>query len=400
MNDRDDHYRAAYGEKVTWYGLIGNIALTGFKLAGGFLGRSEALVADAVHSASDIAATAVVLFGLKIAKRPKDVSHPYGHGRIESIVSLLVGLMLIGAAAFILRDAAHHVLNAIPPPPKSIALVAVVASILSKEAMFRYTLRAGKRLNSPSIVANAWDHRSDAYSSVGVLVGIAGAKLGVPVLDPLAAGIVGMFIFKVGADIIRDAFHQLMDRSLPEETTNAMRAALSEVEGVLTVDSLRGRRIGSKILADVEIRVNGFVSARRGHDVARRAEQQLMERFPHLSEVLIHVNVDERSSQADRDRFRTRTEEILSDHREMFLEVHELEYHFSEQGREIHFHLVVPEGTTFERAHNASRHLEEEIGGAFPNTQIVIHMEPAEAKRSPGHGEILRAQLEDSIGRR
>lgn len=389
---QDKQYSAAYGEKVTWYGLIGNTALMGAKLTCGFLGRSEALVADAVNSASDILATAMVLFGVKIANRPRDVSHPYGHGRIESLVALLVGLTMIGAAAFILKDAADHIWSEIPPPPKSIALVAVIVSILSKEMMFRYTLRAGKRLNSPAILANAWDHRSDVYSSAGVLVGIAGAKLGMPILDPIAAGIVGLFIFKAGSNIARDAVHQLMDRSLPEAITDEMCAALQEVEGVLAVDNLRGRRIGSKILADIEIRVNGFMSARGGHDVARAAEERLIDRFPHVAEVLIHVNVDEDSSEADQHRLQSRTEEILFDHRHMFLEVHELEYHFSERGHEVHFHLVVPEGTTFEDAHNASRHLEEEIQNEFSDAQVVIHMEPAGGRRSSEGGEILRAE--------
>ncbi len=369
------------GERVTLYGLVGNIALTGFKLFCGIAGRSNALIADAVHSASDIAATGAVFFGLKVAKRPVDSTHPYGHGRVESIVALSIGIILIVIAGFILHGAAHSIWVSVRPPPKPIALVGVLASIFLKEWMFKYTLSAGKRLNSPSIIANAWDHRSDVYSSLGVLAGVAGARFGYPSLDPMAAAIVSVFIFKAGFDIARDSLNDLMDRALSSKLIEKIRALAGEVDGVVDVVDVKGRRMGSKIIADIKVSVGAELSVKEGHDVALEVERRLMGGIDNLVEVMVHVDVKEPTEHPDREEFRERTKDILLEHRGMFLEIHELDYHFSGRGREMHFHLVVPPGMSFEAAHNLSRHLEEEITGEFPNAYVVVHLEPSSEKK-------------------
>ncbi|MFQ6116400.1 MAG: cation diffusion facilitator family transporter, partial [bacterium] len=228
---------------------------------------------------------------------------------------------------------------------------------------------------------NAWDHRSDAYSSIGVLIGISGAKLGYPLLDPIAAGIVAIFIFKAGFDIIRDAFHDLMDRALPATTVERIRTLAKEVKGVIAVGDVRGRRMGSKVIADVRITVGGFATAKEGHNIAREVERRLMEKIRHLAEVIIHVDVEEMASDVKQAQFKKRTQNILAKHSDLFLEVHELDYHFSEQGKEVHFHLVVPRNTTFETAHKLSRHLEKEIRQEFPESTVVVHLEPASQKK-------------------
>ena len=375
------------GEKVTWIGLVGNIILTGLKALCGIFGKSEALIADTVHSASDIAATLTVLLGLKIAKRPKDSSHPYGHGRIESITAFLVGAILIVAAVLIVREAAHSIFHIPKAPPNFIAIAGVLVSIIVKEWMFRYTLKAGKRLNSPSIIANAWDHRSDAYSSAGVFLGIVGAKIGLPILDPIAAGVVAIFIFKVGFEIVQESFHDLMDTALSPTITSKMRILAKEIEGVLAVTEVKGRRMGAKIIADIKITVDGFSSAKGAHDIALRVEKHLIQSIPQLVEVMIHVDVEERRAEEFRSLFERSTKEILREHDGMFLEIHELDYHFAEQGKEIHFHMVVPEGISFEEAHALSKHLEEEIQEAFPGSAVVIHMEPASEGRRRKNAE-------------
>lgn len=375
MRPVEDHMNTS-GERVTWYGLLGNIALTGVKVLCGVLGGSQALIADAIHSTSDIGATATVLLGLKIAKRPKDESHPYGHGRIESIAALIVGAILIVAAGMIVVEAVHTAFDRPSLPPGWLALVGALVSIVVKEGMFRYTLKAGKRLNSPSIIANAWDHRSDAYSSVGVLVGVTGAKLGYPALDPLAAGVVSFFIFKVGSEILRDAIHDLMDRALPQSMVDRIRHLAQEVHGVVHVGEVKGRRMGSRIVADLRITVGGFASAKEGHDIARRVEAHLMDSLLHLSDIMIHVDVDESARKVQQSEFKERTQDILVQHQNLFSEIHEVDYHFSTEGQEIHFHLVVSENTSFEDAHGLSKHLEEEIQRAFPGSSVVIHMEP------------------------
>ena len=375
------------GEKVTLYGFIGNIALTGFKLFCGIAGGSDALIADAVHSASDIGATGTVLLGLRVAKRPVDSTHPYGHGRVESVVALLIGLVLIVVAGLILRGAARSTLVGVRLPPGPIALVGVLVSIFLKEWMFRYTLAAGKRLNSPSIIANAWDHRSDVYSSLGVFAGVAGARFGYPSLDPIAAAIVSIFIFKAGFDIAKDSFNDLTDRALSPKLIERMRSLAGSVRGVTGVVDVRGRRMGSKIIADVRVKVIGGLSVKEGHDVALEVEKRLMEGIDHLVEVMVHIDVDEGAERPDHLKFKERTKDILLEHRDMFLEIHELDYHFSREGKEMHFHLVVPPNTSFEAAHNLSKHLEEEIVREFPDASIVIHLEPPSERRGEGIAE-------------
>jgi cation diffusion facilitator family transporter len=369
------------GVRVTVIGLAVNVGLVTGKLICGFIGRSSALVADAVHSGSDVVATAIVLLGLRVASRPKDEDHPYGHGRVESIVAAIVGISMLAAAGLIMKEAAEKAVMRTASPPAMIALIAALLSVVVKEWLFRYTIGVGKRLNSPSIIANAWDHRSDAYSSIGVLGGIVGAKLGLPVLDPIAAGVVAVFIFKTAFDILKEAVHDLTDRALPQDMIRRIAEVARDVEGVLDVVEVKGRRMGSKIIADLRIMVVGFLSAKEAHDIARRVEEKLLVEIPYLVEVMVHVDVEEVLSEGTMREFEEGTKEILDRHRELFVEAHELDYHFSERGREIHFHLVVPEGTSFEDAHELSRHLEEEIKGEFPDSTVVIHMEPASERK-------------------
>jgi cation diffusion facilitator family transporter len=386
--NENNHIDLSQGIKVTAVCLAGNFLLTALKLAFGLLGHSRALVADALHSSADLATTALVLAGLKVAARPRDENHPYGHGRVESIVSLALGIGLIGVAVVILIGAIRSILSGRLETPGTIALVGAALSIVVKEAMFRYTIVVGNRLQSPSLVASAWEHRSDAYSSIGVVIGIAGARFGFPLLDPIAACIVSGFILKTGTTVTIQAVNELMDRALPGNLLARMRRAVIEVPGVMKVVGLRGRKMGTGIVADVSVLIDGLASARQGHRVTQLVDTSLKECCPNIIETMIHVDTDTLSSERELSLFKNKTKEIIEDHDDLYLEVHNLDFHLSPDCREVHFHLVVPEGTDFEKAHQASQHLEDDIKREFPGADVVVHLEPAsQAIENKGKGK-------------
>ncbi|MFC2076939.1 cation-efflux pump [candidate division KSB1 bacterium] len=365
------------GIKVTVVCLVGNVLLTALKLVFGIIGNSRALVADALHSSADMASSVLVLVGLKIAARPRDEDHPYGHGRIESLVSLVLGLGLIIVAVIIFVGALRSIISGRMETPGTIALIGAALSVAVKEAMFRYTIVVGNRLESPSVIASAWEHRSDAYSSIGVVVGIAGARFGFPILDPLAACIVSGFILKAGITIAIQAFNELMDRALPDQILERMNRAVRDVPGVRKVTGLRGRKLGTGIVADVAVLIDGLASAREGHGITRLVDDALKKCCPNLIETIIHVDADVLSGEQEMGRFKNKTKEIIENHDDLYLEVHKLDFHLSPEGREVHFHLVVPAGTDFEKAHEASQHLEDDIKREFPQADVVVHLEPA-----------------------
>lgn len=293
--DHAQHYKE--GEKVTVACIWGNVLLVLAKGAAGIIGGSKAMVADAIHSASDVLATLVVLFSIKIAKRPSDDSHHYGHGKIEPIAAMVVGLFLAVAGIYILEGAAVTIRNNSYTAPQAIALYAAIVSIAVKEAMFRWAYSVGKKLNSDSIIANAWDHRSDAYSSVGTLVGIGGSMLGrrlgihwLQILDPVAGGVVALFILKISWDIMRDSVKGLMDGAPDPEIMQKAETLAMNVEGVERVPWVKGRFMGPFLLIDMTIEVNANETVQRGHDIASQVKKCIQNSIPNVGEVLIHIN--------------------------------------------------------------------------------------------------------------
>jgi len=365
------------GEKVTLYGIIINVILTFLKFAAGILGKSGALIADAVHSSSDILATGTVFISLKIAKLPRDESHPYGHGKIESLAAAFVGLVLLIAGGYILREAIVNLIEGIERVPGNIAFLGAISSIVIKEILFRYTLRVGKKLNSPAIIANAWDHRSDAYSSIGVLIGITGARLGYAFLDPIAAGIVSLFILKIALELLYEATQDLMDRGLNEEMTQKIRDIAMSIPEVKDAYYIRGRRMGSQYFVDMNLRLYSFSTTKEGHDITEVVRDKIEQELPRIGDVRIHLNVAEKESNEFIENFQNRVKGILADHREHFLEIHDLDFHFSGNKQEVHFHLVLLPGTNLEQAHRLSEHLEDDIKKELKGTDVVIHFEPS-----------------------
>ncbi|KJB87510.1 cation transporter [Paenibacillus sp. E194] len=289
--------RFAKAETGAWVGIIGNILLAGVKGIAGFLSGSQALIADAFHSASDVAGSFAVLVGLKAAKRPPDKDHPYGHGKAESIAAIVVSVLLLVVGIELAISAAKSIWNGKVVVPEWYALAAIILSIVAKESMFQYKFRLGKRLSSQALIANAWEHRSDVYSSIAALAGVGGAmiggKLGISwllYLDPIAGAVVALLVLRMGYRLVLDSIHSTMDHVLHDEDANPLIRAVQSVDGVITVDELRAREHGHYVIVDVKISVNPRLTVAEGHTVAKRVKKHLLQRFIHVADVFVHVN--------------------------------------------------------------------------------------------------------------
>ncbi len=273
--------------------VIGNAVLSGFKLFAGVVGSSSAMISDAIHSFSDVLTTLIAWVGVKISKKASDSSHPYGHERLESIASLFLGAVLLITGIGIGKVGIENILSrnyetlAIP---SAIALVAAVISIVGKEAMYWYTRYYAKQINSSAFMADAWHHRSDAFSSIGSLIGIAGAMMGFPVLDSVASVVICLFIVKVSYDIMKDAVTKLLDTSCGEDYENKLRDYISSQNGVVCIDLLRSRMFGNQVYIDLEIQVDGEKSLREAHEIAEHVHAGVEQQFPDIKHIMIHVN--------------------------------------------------------------------------------------------------------------
>jgi len=283
--------------KVTWIGFIVNIVLTVLKFAAGIFGKSAAMIADATHSLSDLISDIIVLIFVRIATRPVDENHRYGHGKFETFSTFVVGIILALAGIGILWDAGNNVYNfingIIPQAPETIALYAAVFSILAKEILFWYTIIAARKHNSLILKANAWHHRTDALSSVATLLGIGGAIfLGGQwqILDPLAAALVSLMILKVAWGIIIPAVNDLLEKSLPQNVRNEICSIISSVEHVQEPHGLRTRRIGNNFAIEIHVKMDKDMSVESSHDVTLVVENKLKEKFGQDTHVVIHVD--------------------------------------------------------------------------------------------------------------
>jgi len=286
----DKKARYTEGEKVTWIGALVNLVLAAVKFAAGIVGRSEALIADAVHSLSDLFSDIVVLLSLKVSKRPKDDALPYGYGRVETVGTGVLGVILVFTGIKIFWDAVNTINLGIDYLPNYYALGGALLSIIVKEWMYRYTIRAGERLNSPSVMANAWHHRSDALSSIASFFGIGAAMLGWPLFDPLAALIVTALIVRVGWKILKDSFVDLIDAAVKKEVSDKIVEAALNTEGVLDYHDLKTRKIGSEILVDIHIEVNPWMNVSEAHRIADEVRDAITAKVANIADVLVHID--------------------------------------------------------------------------------------------------------------
>jgi cation diffusion facilitator family transporter len=289
----DAQAKAKLALKVSWVSIWVNSLLSAFKLAAGILAHSSAMVSDAIHSASDVFSTFTVMIGVKLAARQADNDHEYGHERLECIAALLLAVVLALTGVGIgwsgiqkMMQASYGTLEA----PGLLALVAAIISIGCKEAMYWYTRNAAKKADSSALMADAWHHRSDALSSVGSLIGIAGARMGFPILDPLASLVICLFILKVSYDIFRQSVKELTDRSCPASVEKEMREVIVRQEGVKQLDLLHTRQFASRIYVDVEISADGSLTLYESHDIAQRVHDIIEKDFPRVKHCMVHVN--------------------------------------------------------------------------------------------------------------
>lgn len=281
--------RFARAEKITWFGIVGNIALTAFKFLAGIIGRSQAMIADATESLSDLISTLAVLISFKISKKPKDADHPYGHGKAESIATAVVGIFIVLSGLYIIFKSGSSLIRGNIAKPGLIALIAALVTIVIKEVMYRYVSAVGRRLESAVIMASAWDHRKDSITSLVTLAGITGARAGFPVFDPLVAVIVSFFIFKIGYDVLSSGSKELMDTALDQPTTNRIVEIAAKCRGVEHV-YVRARRIGQFISVDLKIDIDPNCTIVEGHAIAKEVKTRIMNEIENVSDVMVHIN--------------------------------------------------------------------------------------------------------------
>ena len=282
--------------KVTLWGSVVNFILLVLKFFAGIIGHSSAMIADAVHSLSDFITDIIVIFFVRISGLPQDEDHDYGHGKYETLATAIIGIILlfVGLGIFInsvscIIEVFHgHKLEA----PSIMALIAAIVSIIAKEAVYQYTIYKGKKLNSTAVIANAWHHRSDAFSSIGTAIGIGGAVfLGENwrVLDPIAALIVSGFIIKVSFDLFKPCIDELLEKSLPKETEDKILTIITSHPEVNSPHHLRTRRIGNNIAIEIHIRMNGSMTLRDAHDITKQIEFSLKDAFGPETHIGIHM---------------------------------------------------------------------------------------------------------------
>lgn len=279
--------------KAGWVTIGVNVFLTIFKMIAGIVGNSTAMIADAMHTFSDLYTTVIVMIGVKLANKKADKEHPYGHERFECVAAILLSVVLVFTGggigwAGIQQILAHDYGE--PVIPGIIALIAAVATLIIKTCMYFYKKNVAEKINSGAMMADAWHHLSDALSSVGSFIGILGARLGFPILDPIAAIVICLFIFKVALDVFLDAIKKMTDRACDEETEAVMRSIIMEQKSVIAIDLLRTRLFGNKIYVELEVKVDGEHSLQSAHGISHKIHDAIEERFKNVKHCTVHVN--------------------------------------------------------------------------------------------------------------
>lgn len=279
--------------RLTFVGVFGNVALCAFKLFAGVVGHSIAMISDGIHSLSDVFATLIAYLGVRLSRRKADAMHPYGHERLECVASLALGLILLATGLGIGKVGLDRIIAGdyeALAVPGTIALVAAIVSIVAKEAMFWYVRHYARVLDSSAFMADAWHHRSDAFSSIGALIGIAGAQLGYPVLDAVASVVICVFILKVAFDIIKDAISKMLDTSGGAALERELAEYIASQPQVERIDLLHSRMFGNRVYVDLEIQVDGDQTLREAHEVAEHVHTAVESEFPQVKHIMIHLN--------------------------------------------------------------------------------------------------------------
>ncbi len=273
--------------------IIGNVILSAFKLFAGIVANSGAMISDAVESTADVLSTTIVMAGMKLSGKASDKNHPYGHERMECVAAILLAVMLAVVGAGIGYGGVMKIIEGINGDlqmPGLLALIAAIVTIVSKEAMYWYTRAAAKKINSGALMANAWHHRSDALSSVGSFAGILGARLGLPILDPIASVVICLFIMRTAFNIFKDAVRKMTDEACDDTVVDEIRRVSLSQDGVLGIDQLQTRLFGNRIYVDIEICADGSVPLKQSHGIAQRVHDAIEAAFPDVKHCMVHVN--------------------------------------------------------------------------------------------------------------
>ena len=296
-SEQVDPERFRAGQRITWVSVAVNVVLTTMQVVVGFIANSMALVADAMHTLSDIIADAFVLWANRKGAEVADDEHPYGHGRYETAASLVLGLLLTITGVGILISAAGRLQDIGSLPPVGIAAIwAALITLVAKEGLFRYMLKIAEHLRSPMLIANAWHARADALSSLVVAAGVGGALLGFAFADAVAAIVVGGMIIKAGLGFAWEAMRELIDTGLPAAEVAAIRQTLATTPGVVDLHELRTRRMAHRVFVDVHVQVDGDISVRDGHEIGEAARKRVLASHPEVLDVLIHLDPENDSA--------------------------------------------------------------------------------------------------------
>ena len=282
--------RFRIGMKISKETIIVNILLSAIKLFAGIIGRSGAMIADSIHSLSDVLSTIAVMWGLKLAKQPADEDHPYGHEKMEPIMAKILASILLITALLIGFNGIKSIINGTNVIPAKIAMYAAILSIIVKEWMYRYTVIGANKIESSALMADAWHHRSDAFSSIGTLIGIFGARMGYPILDPIAALVICIIITKVAIDIYKQAIDQLVDHCADAKTIENIKNQIENTIGVINIDELKTRVSANRLYVDVEICVNRNLSVCEGHEIAECVHNSIENLDNRIKHCMVHVN--------------------------------------------------------------------------------------------------------------
>jgi len=288
---RNERFNSA--DRIIRVGFWINAVLMVFKMSAGHWGHSDAVFADGVESACDFVAILSTMIALRMGRLPFDEKHPYGHGRAESLSALLVAMVIFATGGWILVDAVHEVASRHFQSPGWIAVAAALVTILIKEWLYRFTHKTAAKLESPSLLAVAEDHRKDAISSIATLVGVTGAFFGIGIMDPLAAGLTALFILHIGYKTFRGAAHDLMDGNVPESYIAGVTRLAEGVEKVEHVHAIRARRSGQYVIIDLKLEMDPAMTVKESHDIAQQVKRMIFEKYPNVGDVMIHINPHE-----------------------------------------------------------------------------------------------------------
>jgi cation diffusion facilitator family transporter len=282
--------------KVTLVSIIGNVLLSIIKIIAGIIGNSSAMIADGIHSVSDIFTSVIAYLGVKFSAKEEDDDHQYGHEKIELVVSKILALILLGTGVMVAYNAIQVIIKGAYVIPGYIAVYAAILSIVFKEWMYHYTMKGAKQIGSNSLKVDAWHHRTDSLSSVAALVGITGAIFGYGILEPIASVIIAIFIGKVAVEIYIDSIKGLIDTSASEEMIEEIKSTVYDVDGVLAIDLLKTRLHGNKIYVDIEIAANGKLTLNESHEIAKKVHDSVEKNIEEVKHCMVHCNPKEMNS--------------------------------------------------------------------------------------------------------